>query len=109
MERVVERGPFIEAFKLKERGKELLQTFDTTDFFKYENANDHFDYIKLLIFFTLYSDTQMYEDKVKILFHLMSDEQENILDKKKDMISCSFGPAKHVIKILMTLVSKNTA
>ena len=39
----------------------------------------------------------------------MADEQEDINDKKIDMISCSRGPAKRVIEILTTLASKITA
>ena len=91
----------------------LLEFFDKTNFFKFENA-DGFDYHKLLLFFILYSETQCKEDKVKILFYLMADEQADIynrelMDNNDPMISCSRGPAKHVIEILTTLTSSMPA
>ena len=56
MERVVEREAFIQDFNLRERGPQLQHTFETTPFFKFLNADDHFDYMKILLFFIMYSD-----------------------------------------------------
>ena len=94
---------------MKEKGSELLQMFETTKYFKYENDQYyHFDYMKLLLFFILYSDskTEDHDYKVQLLFHLMTDEQPNIVEGRPAVISCTRGSARRVIEILQTLSSK---
>ena len=52
---------------MKEKGSELLQMFVTTKYFKYENDQQyHFDYMKLLLFFILYSDSKTEDHDYKV-------------------------------------------
>ena len=60
---------------------EDLQTLFEHKYFKVKDAEEYFDYSKLVLFFVLYSGPEATNDtKMQILFYQMSDEQEDIND-----------------------------
>ena len=75
IERVVEREAFMTEFQIREKSGEL-QTLFEHQYFKVKDAEEYFDYVKLALFFVLYSGKEeSFDTKVQILFHQMSDEQ----------------------------------
>ena len=62
-------------FQIREKSVEL-QTLFEHQYFKVKDAEEYFDFIKLALFFVLYSGKEeSFDTKVQILFLQMSDEQ----------------------------------